>query len=121
MRMSKQETKVEKEKFNLDEVFSLWKKQSKDGKDYLTGTTKDGARIIGFINDKKDNTPKVRIYSTKEDGSREEEIIALWESISKQDNLYLSGLTNENEKIIAFYSNNKENNRPYIKGYYKKD
>ena len=36
------------------------------------------------------------------------EIIALWESISKQDNLYLSGLTNENEKIIAFYSNKEQ-------------
>ena len=55
--------------------------------------------FIRRINNLNENE-EFRIYfEYEEDGSREEEIIALWESISKQDNLYLSGLTNENEYV----------------------
>lgn len=116
----KEEVKVEKEKFNLPECFVLWLHISKDNKKYLTGHDCNGNKIIGFVKDNaSEKEPKVRIYEQKEDSKMGEEIIALWENTSKADNKYLSGLTNEKEKVIAFYGDEHKEARPFIKGYFK--
>ena len=123
MKYSKTTKENKKEKFDLQECFTLWSHNSKNGVKYLTGNDFNKNRLVGFFNKKNnEKQPTLRIYDLKEDGSIGEEIITLWESESKQGKIYLNGLTNEKENIIAFYSDVEENDlRPYIKGYFKKD
>ncbi len=122
MKYSKKEVKTEeKERFDLQECFTLWLHKGKNGVKYLSGNAGEN-KIVAFFNQKKnDKQPSVRIYDLKDDGSTGEEIITLWEYKSKQGNDYLSGKTNENENIIAFYGDEHQEKRPYIRGYFKKD
>lgn len=121
MRYTKEEKKEVKEesKFNLQECFVLWRNESKNGKIYLKGFDFNKNKILGFIDDKATNTPKVRIYSLNAEGKSDVEIVSLWEVTSKKGNTYLSGKTNEDEKIIAYYGDIHKEARPYIKGYFK--
>ena len=118
--------KGEKKEFNLLEAFVLWESTSKAGRKYLTGRTseqKDYLELVGFYNTNKKNPkePDIRIYVTDKEGNQEE-VCTLWENISKNETRYLTGTTNENEKIIAFYNNVEEHpNRPYIRAYYKQN
>ena len=122
MKYTKTTKEEKKEKFDLQECFALWKHESKNNVIYLTGFDFNKNRLVAFYNKKEnDKQPTLRIYDLKEDGSTGEEIITLWETKSKQDNIYLNGVTNENEKIIAFYGDEKDEKRPYVKGYFKKD
>ena len=112
----------EKEKFNLDEACVLWKNTSKSGVDYLKGHDLNNNRVVGFINSEtNEKLPKVKIYSTKDNGDMDKEIITLWETKSKQGNTYLSGYTDEKENVIGFYGDEKTENTPYIKIYFKEN
>lgn len=116
--------KGEERKFDLTEAFVLWENKSKAGRKYLSGTTSeevDYLDLVGYYNTNKKNPkePDIRIYVSDKDG-KQEEVCSLWENISKNETRYLTGTTNENEKIIAFYNNVEEHpNRPYIRAYYK--
>lgn len=126
MRYVKNEKKEEtkKEKFDLQECFTLWLNTSKEGNKYLTGYDFNKNRILGFFNRKaNDKQPSVRIYGLDEEGKvTSEEIITLWDTKFKTSGTTgLSGYTNENEKLIAFYGDEKETKKPYIKGYFTKD
>lgn len=125
MRYVKNETKKEeKEKFDLKECFTLWLNTSKEGNKYLTGYDFNNNRIIGFFNKKvKDNQPSIRIYGIDDEGkTTEEEIITLWDTKFKTSGKDgLNGYTNEKEKLIAFYGDEKESKKPYIKGYFTKE
>ena len=125
MRYTKSETKEnKKEKFDLNECFTLWLNTSKEGNKYLTGYDFNKNRIVGFYNRKvKDNQPSIRIYGVNEEGkTTEEEIITLWDTTFKTSGKAgLSGYTNEKENIIAFYGDEEDSKRPYIKGYFAKD
>lgn len=112
------ETK-ENNKFNLQECFVLWKNESKNGNSYLRGFDFNKNKLVGFIDEKATNTPKIRIYSVNEEGRSDVEVISLWEVTSKKGNIYLSGKTNEDEKIIAYYGDLENETRPYVKGYFK--
>ena len=127
MKYVKNETKEEnkKEKFDLQECFTLWINTSKEGNKYLTGYDFNHNRIIGFFNRRKvkDNQPSIRIYGIDDEGkSTEEEIITLWDTTFKTSGKNgLSGYTNEKENLIAFYGDETDTKRPYIKGYFTKD
>lgn len=124
MKYVKNETKTEKEKFDLKECFTLWLNTSKEGNKYLTGYDFNKNRIIGFFNNKaNDKQPSVRIYGVDDEGkTTKEEIITLWDTTFKTSGKDgLSGYTNEKEGIIAFYGDEKEGKRPFIKGYFTKD
>ena len=124
MKYVKKETKTEKEKFDLKECFTLWLNTSKEGNKYLTGYDFNKNRIIGFFNNKaNDKQPSVRIYGVDDEGkTTKEEIITLWDTTFKTSGKDgLSGYTNEKEGIIAFYGDDKEGKRPYIRGYFTKD
>ena len=126
MKYTKKETKKEeKEKFDLQECFTLWLNTSKEGNKYLTGYDFNKNRIIGFYNKKKvnDKQPSIRIYGVDEEGkTTNEEIITLWDTTFKTSGKAgLSGVTNENEKLIAFYGEESDTKRPYIKGYFSKE
>lgn len=125
MKYVKNESKKEKkEKFDLKECFSLWLNTSKEGNKYLSGYDFNNNRVIGFFNKKiKENQPSIRIYGVDEEGkTTSEAIITLWDTKFKTSgNNGLSGITNEDEGIIAFYGNEDDSKRPYIKGYFKKE
>lgn len=125
MKYVKKETKTEeKEKFDLQECFTLWRNTSKEGNVYLTGYDFNKNRIIGFYNKKlNDKQPTIRIYGVDEEGkTTQEEIITLWDTTFKTSGKDgLSGYTNEKENVIAFYGDEKDTKRPYIRGYFSKD
>ena len=58
-----------------------------------------------------------------DDNTTKEEIITLWDTKFKTSGKDgLNGYTNEKEKLIAFYGDEKaESKRPYIRGYFTKD
>ena len=125
MKYVKNETKTEeKEKFDLQECFTLWRNTSKEGNVYLTGYDYNKNRIIGFYNKKlNDKQPTIRIYGVDEEGkTTKEEVITLWDTTFKTSGKDgLSGYTNEKEGIIAFYGDEKDTKRPYIRGYFTKE
>ena len=106
--------------FDLKEAFVLWQKESKNKTFYLNGKDDEGNYLKGFINNEKDSKkPKIKVYFQNEKGDINEEACVLWETTSRTGNIYLSGYTTDKQKIIAFYSNNKNSNIPYITAYYK--
>lgn len=130
MKTQKTTNVVEKgeKKFDLTEAFVLWKNKSKTGTKYLSGFTSaedviNQIRLVGFYNTNKKNPkePDIRIYEVTGEGNQGNEVCSLWENISKNEKRYLTGTTNEKEKIIAFYSSEDINGRPNIKAYYKQD
>ena len=108
-----------------EEAFVLWKQLSKTGMEYLNGYIiedgKRGSSIVGFFNGKKKNPkePDIRIYLSTDELAKQE-ICSLWEHISINEKRYLTGSTDENENITAFYNNSDVENRPYIRAYYIK-
>ena len=116
-----------KKEFNLTEAFVLWKNKSKNNVEYLSGKLSDegsNVKLVGYFNTRKKNPkePDIRIYDIDSDGTQGIEVCSLWENIGKNEKRYLTGTTNDQEKIIAFYNNMEENpNRPYIRAYYKQD
>ena len=125
MKYVKNETEeTKKEKFDLNECFTLWLNTSKEGNKYLTGYDFNKNRIIGFYNKKaNDKQPSIRIFGIDDEGkTTSEEIITLWDTTFKTSGKDgLSGYTNEKENIIAFYGDETDTKRPYIKGYFAKD
>lgn len=122
--------KGEERNFDLTEAFVLWKQTSKAGTKYLSGNTpidlkknEKGMKLVGFYNTNKKNPkePDIRIYDIDSEGNQGNEVCSLWENISKNENRYLTGTTNDNEKIIAFYTKEVINDRPDIKAYYKQN
>lgn len=113
---------VEKtEKKQLEEAFVLWKNTAKSGLEYLTGKDLNDKKLVAFFNTKKENPkePDIRIYNTDEKGSRKDEVASLWENIDKKDEKYLTGTTNEKEKLVAWYGKENEEKRPYVRAYFQ--
>lgn len=124
MKYTKSEQKeTKKEKFDLNECFTLWSNTSKEGNKYLTGYDFNKNRIIAFYNKKaNDKQPSIRIYGVDEEGKMTDEIITLWDTTFKTSGKSgLSGYTNEKENIIAFYGDDESGKKPFIKGYFAKD
>ena len=120
--VKKEENK--KEEFDLQECFTLWIQEGKSGIKYLSGYDFNKNRLIAFFNKKaNEKQPSIRIYDLNEEGKiGNQELITLWDTEFKSGKKGLSGYTNENEGIIAFYNSDEtESKRPYIIGYFKKN
>lgn len=122
----KQEVKeVEKtQEFNLDEAFVLWRNTTKKGNHILKGHDLHKNKLIGFFNTKKTNPnqPDIQVYELLEKDGKEEagnKVCSLWDTTSKKDTQYLTGSTDENEKVVAYYGDEKNEKRPYIRAYFK--
>lgn len=107
----------------LTEAFALWLHKSKANNEYLSGltTSENGdVRLVGYFNTNKKNPkePDIRVYSLNDEGNQDIEVADLWENISKQETRYLSGTTNDKEKLVGFYGDKKEEKRPYIRVYF---
>lgn len=118
--------KGEEKGFKLTEAFVLWKNESKNNVEYLSGRLegKEEVKLVGYFNSRKKNPkePDIRVYDIDSEGKQGIEVAVLWENISKNENRYLTGNTNDDERLVAFYSDIDENpTRPYIKAYYKQD
>lgn len=116
---------VKKSEFNLKECFILWKNKAKSGLDYLSGKTVDETQVklIAYYNTNKKNPnePDIRVYSKNEEGKKDIEVASLWETIGRSDKRYLTGSTNEKEKLVGWYSKLDDEKQPYIRVYYKED
>lgn len=115
----------EKDQDSLKEAFVLWKVKSKSGIDYLSGNLKinenESTRIIGYFNGEKKNPnePDIRVYSLDPEGNQDKEICSLWEHISHSEKRYLTGISDDQEKVVAFYNEDVESKKPYIRCYYR--
>lgn len=114
---------IKKEGNELTEAFALWLHKSKANNEYLSGltTSENGnVRLVGYFNTNKKNPkePDIRVYSLNDEGNQDIEVADLWENISKQETRYLSGSTNDKEKLVGFYGDKKEEKRPYIRAYF---
>lgn len=129
MRTKKEETKATEtaaktEEKKLKECFSLWKHESKNGI-YLTGKVKeDDTKLVGFMQTDKKNekAPDLIVYVSGEKGAKltkDDKIASLWIQTSKNKKDYFTGLTNDNEKLVGFISDGKNEKAPYITVYYK--
>ena len=125
--MKKVEKKVAEpktEKQELKEAFALWANVSKAGREYYTGRAED-MKLIGYINFSKKNEkePDIRVYSVLDDQVSDEQVASLWKTISKDDKLYLSGVDNEDKKLVGFYNDKfmEFPKRPFIRVYYKEE
>ena len=114
----KQETK--KEGSALKELFVLWSRTSKNGLNYLTGKlSNEEVYLIGFYNTNKKNPnePDIRIYNLDNEGKQDHVVCSLWSNVSKNKTEYLSGTTDENEKVTGFYGDRENDKRPLIRVY----
>lgn len=119
MKVTKKEVKEEKET-KLNDCLALWLHKSKEGKKFLSGKTYSDDKVIGFfVSNKGENSPKIRVYALDEEGKATDEIVTLWENEGKSGK-YLTGLTNEKEKLVGFYGEELKEARPYVRVYFQK-
>lgn len=117
------ETPEVKQEVKLSEAFVLWKHKAKSGLDYFKGYDLNKIKLVAFFNSNKKNPkePDVRIYTVNVEGKQDKEVASLWEYVSKNNKRYLTGSTDEKEKLVAFYGNEEDEKKPYIRAYFKED
>ena len=124
MKTTVKENKIEKkEEVVLTDAFALWLHKSKAGNEYLSGTCDENignTRLVGYFNTMKKNPkePDIRIYTLDGEGHQDKEIADLWENEGKNKVRYLTGTTDEKEKLVGFYGDKEEEKRPYIRVYF---
>lgn len=120
---TKQNKTNDKERTELVESFVLWIHKSKSGIEYLTGNLSEklgSTKLVGYFNTNKKNPkePDIRVYTLDPEGNQDKEIASLWNQISKNDNQYLTGTSDEKERLVGFYNNDDKHNTPYIRVYF---
>ena len=123
MKKTMTENKTENKEVQMKEAFALWLHTSKAGNEYLSGSCDESignARLVGYFNTMKKNPkePDIRIYTLDSEGHQDKEVADLWENESKNKTRYLSGTSDEKEKLVGFYGDKKEEKRPYIRVYF---
>ena len=105
------EKEIKKGVNELEDAFVLWRNKSDKGLYYLSGFTSEKlgkTELYGFFNTKKKNPnePDVRVYMTKDE--KQYEVASLWENVSKKDTRFMSGYTDEKERLVAFYGDENQ-------------
>ena len=119
------ETKEMEVKKELKECITLWKSESKNNTEYLTGFVAEdpNIKLVGFFNGKKKNPnePDIIIYVKDTEGKLGEEVASLWNSLgkNKKDYSYLTGKDDDKNRLVGFYSSSEDSKKPYIKVYYQ--
>lgn len=107
------------EKKELQKVFTLWKKTSKDGKKaFFSGQTEDKSMYLtAFYNRNKKNLkePDLRVYPQD---NIKEEYCSLWAKATKDGKKkYLSGKLRD-KWIVGFINEKATGKQPYISVYF---
>lgn len=115
--------KEEKKGFDLKEAFVLWKNVSKAGKEYLSGhvENEDKTKLTAFFNTDKKNPkePDIRVYTEIE--SKLVEVASLWTNTDKSEKKYVTGTTDEHEKLVGWFGQENQEKRPFLRVYYEKN
>ena len=119
----KEETK--KKGDDIKELFVLWSKTSKNGVEYLSGKVSDDKEttyLVGYYNTNKKNPnePDIRVYNVDAEGKQDHVVCSLWSNESKNKQEYLTGVTDEKEKVVGFYGDRSNPARPLIRVYIEK-
>lgn len=109
-------------KTDLIEAFALWENK-KDNTTYYTGKTSSDSpiRLVAFINTvkKNPNQPDIQVYEQAEKGQDKLQVASLWKNKSKAGKQYLSGVDNEEAKLVGFFNEEtKAGKYPSIRVYY---
>ena len=74
-------------------------------------------------NDKKnEKQPDLIVYVKPEESAKltnDDKVASLWINTSKNKKDYFTGLTNDNEKLVGFISDGKNEKAPYLSVYFK--
>lgn len=116
--------KDEVKESNLKELCTLWEHVTENQLRYLSGRLSEELKfdkVIAFynLNKKNEKEPDVRVYSLDESNKTDTNIISLWDAVSKQNVKYYTGVTNDNEKVVAFINNENDEKQPRIRIYFK--
>jgi uncharacterized protein (DUF736 family) len=118
-----QTVKEEKKEFDLKEAFVLWKNVAKSGKEYLSGfvNNEEKTKLKGFFNTDKKNPkePDIRVYTEVND--KLVEVASLWTNVDKKEQKYVTGSTDENEKLVGWFGKENQEARPFVRVYYEKN
>lgn len=118
-----QTVKEEKKEFDLKEAFVLWKNVAKSGKEYLSGfvNNEEKTKLKGFFNTDKKNPkePDIRVYTEVND--KLVEVASLWTNVDKKEQKYVTGSTDENEKLVGWFGKENQEMRPFVRVYYEKN
>ena len=123
--MLKTTQKTEKKEFDLKEAFVLWRNESKKtpGTYYLSGfvSNEEKTKLKGFFNTDKKNPKEadIRVYTDVE--GKLVEVASLWTNLDKKEKKYLTGITDEKEKLVGWFGEENQEARPYIRCYYEKN
>ena len=109
---------------NMKELCILWNHKTETEVEYLSGHLSEELKfqkVIAFYNKNKKNEkePDIRVYSLDDENRKDTQIISLWKQVSKSNLEYLSGKTNENEDVVAFFNQDEDIKKPRIKVYLK--
>lgn len=109
---------TQKKEFNMKQVFALWLRQSKSGKQYLSGKDENGKKLVGFINSHKKNPkePDLRVYEVIGEEIAKEEYTSLWLNTSKAGKQYMTGKVG-GKKVVGFINPKHGGKRPYVSVY----
>lgn len=126
MRKTIEKQEEVKKEFNLKEAFVLWRNKAQSGNYYLSGFASEecgSQKLVGYFvsNKKNPKEPDVRVYTLDAEGNQDKEVASIWENISKNDVRYLTGVTDDKEKLVCFYGKENEEKRPYIRAYFRED
>ena len=120
-----QTVKDEKKGFDLKEAFVLWRNESKKtpGTYYLSGfvSNEEKTKIVAFFNTEKKNPkePDIRVYVKKDE--KNIEVASLWTNVDKNEKKYLTGTTDDHEKLVGWFGQENQEMRPFIRCYYEKN
>lgn len=123
---STKEDKVSNVEKHLKDLCTLWEHESESNLVYLSGMLAEDMnyqKVIAFYNTtkKNDKEPDIRIYSLDNENKKDINIISLWEQLSKDNKMYYSGTTNDNEKCVAFINDVEDVKHPKIRVYLRLD
>lgn len=124
--MAKKNEKVVKteQKSTLQELFAMWKQNSKAGKPYFTGKDSN-VELKGFYNTEKKNPkePDLKIYTLDDKKElNKEPYLVLWCNATEKGVKYLTGKLND-KRVVAFINDKAtdDNKQPYLKVYLSKE
>jgi hypothetical protein len=127
---TKANPQTDKREFELQPIFSLWKRKSKDGKKtYFSGKTTDGDYVVGFYNTKKKNPkePDLRVYYQPDEDMKYTRSFSIWHNVNdKTGKEYFSGVyqdesSTETYKIVGFKSKSKNEKAPELNFYIREE